>query len=123
MRWKQRSHEPTLDFQAGAMTAQTSHEVATVVRVRVPTPLRSYTGAAEVGVAVPVLAPELPPTVGGVLASIDGAYPGIRFRIIDEQGQVRRHIKLFIGNAMTRDLASPIPEGETLMIVAALSGG
>ena len=105
------------------MTAQSSHEVATVVRVRVPSPLRSYTDAPEVAVAVRVLAPELPPTVSGVLASIDRAYPGLRFRIIDEQGQVRRHIKLFVGNALTRDLATPIPAGEILMIVAALSGG
>ena len=62
--------------------------------------------AAEVGIAVPVLAPELPPTVSGVLAALDGAYPGVRFRIIDEQGQLRPHIKLFVGNTMTRDLAA-----------------
>jgi hypothetical protein len=105
------------------MTARSSHEAATVVRVRVPSPLRSYTGAAEVGVAVPVLAPELPPTIGGVLAGLDIAYPGIRFRIIDEQGRVRPHIKLFVGDALTRDLGSPIPSGEALLIVAALSGG
>lgn len=105
------------------MTARSSQEVATIVRVRVPSPLRSYTGASEVGVAVPVLAPEFPPTVGGVLASIDGAYPGLRFRIVDEQGHVRRHIKLFVGNTLTRDLATPIASGEVLMIVAALSGG
>ena len=105
------------------MTAQSSSEAATIVRVRVPSPLRSYTRASEVDVAVPVLAPELPPTVGGVLASIDGAYPGLRFRIVDEQGGVRPHIRLFVGNVVTRDLAAPIPGGEVLMIVAALSGG
>lgn len=105
------------------MTAQSSPEVATIVRVRIPSPLRSYTGAAEVGVAVPLLAPELPPTIGGVLATIDGAYPGLRFRIVDEQGQIRPHIRLFVGNAATRDLGTPIASGEVLMIVAALSGG
>ena len=105
------------------MTARTSHEVATVVRVRIPSPLRSYTGPPQVGVAVPLLAPELPPTVGGVLASLDLNYPGIRFRIIDEQGRVRPHVKLFVGLEATRDLRSEIPSGATLMIVAALSGG
>ena len=105
------------------MTAQSSTEAATVVRVRVPSPLRSYTGAPEVGVAVPVLAPELPPTVGGVLASLDGAFAGLRFRIVDEQGHIRPHIRLFVGNLVTRELDTPIPEGEVLMIVAALSGG
>jgi len=109
--------------RVNTMTARTSHEVAAVVRVRIPSPLRSYTGAAEVGVAVPVLAPELPPTVGGVLASLDLNYPGIRFRIIDEQGRVRPHVKLFVGLDATRDLRAEIPSGATLMIVAALSGG
>ena len=103
--------------------AQSSHEAAAVVRVRVPSPLRSYTGAPEVAVAVPVLAPEVPPTLGGVLAALDLKYPGIRFRMIDEQGRVRPHIKLFVDTALTRDLAAPLPLGSTVMIVAALSGG
>lgn len=105
------------------MTARTSQEAACIVRVRIPSPLRSYTGSAEVGVAVPVLAPELPPTVSGVLASLNLNYPGIRFRIVDEQGKVRPHIKLFVGPDATRDLGAHIPSGATLMIVAALSGG
>ena len=105
------------------MTARTSQEAATVVRVRIPSPLRSYTGSNEVMVAVPVLAPELPPTVGGVLAALNVGYPGIRFRIVDEQGNVRPHVKRFVGTDTTRDLSSPIPSGATLMIVAALSGG
>lgn len=105
------------------MPAQLSPEAAAIVRVRIPSPLRSYTGAAETEVAVPVLAPELPPTLRGVLAALDLAYPGIRFRIIDEQGNVRRHIKLFVGTALARDLAAPIPGGSDVMIVAALSGG
>jgi molybdopterin synthase sulfur carrier subunit len=105
------------------MSARTSREAATVVRVRIPSPLRSYTDAAEVAVAVPVLAPELPPTLGGVLAALDGAYPGIRFRMIDEQGQVRPHIKLFVDSTLTRNLRAQLPAGASVMIVAALSGG
>ncbi len=72
------------------MTARSSREAAAVVRVLIPTPLRSYTRDAEVAVAVAVLAPELPPTLHGVLAALDGAYPGIRFRIVDEQGNCAR---------------------------------
>lgn len=105
------------------MSGEASHEAAAVVRVRVPSPLRSYTGASEVDVAVPVLAPELPPTIRGVLAALDGAYPGMRFRMIDEQGRIRPHIRLFVGNVATRDLATAVSPGESLMIVAALSGG
>jgi molybdopterin synthase sulfur carrier subunit len=74
-------------------------------------------------VAVPLLAPELAPTVGGVLAALDGAYPGMRFRIVDEQGKLRPHIKVFVGQTLARDLAAPIPSDAVLMIVAALSGG
>jgi molybdopterin converting factor small subunit len=105
------------------MPAQLSLEAAAIVRVRIPSPVRSYTGAPETEVAVPVLAPELPPTLRGVLAALDLAYPGIRFRIIDEQGNVRRHIKLFVGSKLVRDLSAPIPSGAEVMIVAALSGG
>jgi molybdopterin converting factor small subunit len=105
------------------MPAQLSLEAAAIVRVRIPSPLRSYTGAPETEVAVPVLAPELPPTLRGVLAALDLAYPGIRFRIIDEQGNVRRHIKLFVGSKLVHDLSAPIPSGAEVMIVAALSGG
>jgi hypothetical protein len=61
--------------------------------------------------------------VGGVLAALNQGYPGIRLRIIDEQGNVRPHIKLFVGAEPTRKLAAQIPAGESLMIVAALSGG
>jgi len=105
------------------MSARSSVEAATIVRVRIPSPLRSYTGSPEVRVAVPVLAPELPPTVGGVLAALNLSYPGIRFRIVDEQGHVRPHIKLFVGTELTRDLRAPLHSGATLVIVAALSGG
>ena len=93
------------------------------MHVRIPSPLRSYTGSTEVDVALPVLAPEHPPSLRGVLAALDLAYPGLRFRIIDEQGQVRRHIKIFVGARLTRDLSSPIPAGDEVMIVAGLSGG
>ncbi len=93
------------------MTARMSLEAAAVVRVRIPSPLRSYTGEAEIGVAVPVLAPELPPTVGGVLAALDVSYPGMRFRIVDEQGKVRPHVKLFVGSELARDLGATIPSG------------
>jgi hypothetical protein len=106
------------------LSASRSPEAATTVRVRIPSPLRSYTGGeAEVRVAIPVLAPELPPTLAGVLAAVEQQHRGLRFRIVDEQGMVRPHIKLFVGLEATRDLAAPVPSGQDVMIVAALSGG
>lgn len=103
---------------------RTSHEAATVVDVEIPSPLRSYTGgAARVRVAVPLLAPESPPTLDGVVAALDGSFHGMRFRIVDEQGQLRPHIRIFIGSSAARDLRVLVPVGKTVMIVAALSGG
>ena len=85
--------------------------------VRIPSVLRSYTGGAE---AVEIAAPA---TLGGAVDALDVRFPGLRFRIIDEQHAVRPHIKLFIDGALLRDLAAPIPAARELMIVGALSGG
>lgn len=93
-------------------------------RVRIPSPLRSYTrGHDAVIVTLPELSPDHAPPLRAIIAALDSAFPGIRFRMIDEQGHVRPHIKLFIDQALTRDIRAPIPTGATVMIVAALSGG
>lgn len=104
--------------------AKASIEAGALVRVRIPSPLRSYTnGADEVVVALPVLAPEHPPTLAAVLAALEQNCRGLRFRIIDEQGNVRPHIKVFVGLDIARDLDTPVPPDRDVMIVAALSGG
>jgi sulfur-carrier protein len=62
-------------------------------------------------------------TVAAVLGDLDRQFPGIRFRMLDEQGRVRRHIRLFYDKEMLFDTATPLrPDGE-LLIVQALSGG
>jgi sulfur-carrier protein len=104
--------------------AKASAEAAAVVRVRIPSPLRSYTGGAdEVRVAIPLLAPEHPPSLTAVLAALEGRYRGLRFRIIDEQGCLRPHVKVFVGGVLASHLGVPVPSGTEVMIVAALSGG
>ena len=85
--------------------------------VRIPTVLRSYTGGSQ---TVEIAAPA---TLGAAIDALDARFPGLRFRIIDEQHAVRPHIKFFIDGALLRDLASPIPAARELMIVGALSGG
>jgi sulfur-carrier protein len=86
------------------------------MRVFVPTQLRSYTaGAAEVQATGATLA--------DVLSDLDRQFPGLRFRVIDEQDRVRRHIILFVGAERTEDLAAPLPAGADLHIIGALSGG
>lgn len=86
------------------------------MRVIVPTQLRSYTaGRAEVEASGATLA--------AVLADLDRQFPGFRFRVIDEQDRVRRHIILFVGSERQDDLGAAIRAGADLQIVGALSGG
>jgi len=86
------------------------------LRVRIPTPLRSYTrGAPAVEAAGG--------TVAELLHDLDRQYPGIRFRMVDEQGRLRTHMKVFIGDEMTRDLTSALDPAAEVTLMQALSGG
>ena len=85
------------------------------VKVRIPTPLRSYTGSAEVEADGA--------TVDELLIDLDRQYPGIRFRVVDEQGRLRTHMKVFIGDEMTRDVATVVDDGVVVTLMQALSGG
>jgi len=86
------------------------------VRVLIPGPLRSYTADAAV---VSAQGDSLQAIVG----ELDRRYPGIRFRIIDEQGAIRRHIKFFVNGVQAMSLEPPLRERDEVMIVCALSGG
>ena len=85
------------------------------MKVLIPGGLRSYTERSEVEVSGA--------TLGAVLAELDRLYPGIRFRMIDEQDQIRRHIRLFVNGVQLRDLSQPLMATDDLVIVQALSGG
>lgn len=86
------------------------------VRVRIAALLDSYTGGAAV---VEVESG----TVAEVMSTLDRRFPGLAFRVIDEQGHVRPHVKIFLGEEMLRDLTTPVPPGSEIYIVGALSGG
>ena len=93
-------------------------------RVRIPSPLRSYTlGADEVDVTLPELGPGAAPPLAALLAALESAFPGIRFRMVDERGRLRPDVAVFVGRDAVRDLQTPVPPGAEVMIVAALSGG
>ena len=62
-------------------------------------------------------------TLGAIMHELDGRFPGLAFRVVDEQGQVRRHMNVFVGEQSVRDLAHPVPAGSEVYIVGALSGG
>lgn len=85
------------------------------MRVLIPSALRSYTGADWVHATGD--------TAAAVIADLERQYPGIRFRMIDEQGRIRRHIRLFKGKQIVFDLATPLEDGDELLVVQALSGG
>lgn len=86
------------------------------MKVVLPTPLAEYTaGRREVEAAGTTLAE--------LLADLDRQFPGIRFRIIDEQDAVRPHIKVFVNREMARSLSASLLAGDEILVVAALSGG
>ncbi len=93
-------------------------------RVRIPSPLRSYTlGHDAVDVTLPALSPDHAPPLRAIVAALDSSFPGLRFRMVDEQDRLRPHIAVFVGPKAVRDLATPVAPGTDVMIVAALSGG
>jgi sulfur-carrier protein len=87
-----------------------------VTQVLIPSQLTAYTGGVTRVTAEG-------PTVGAVLEDLDRRYPGLKFRVIDEQDRVRKHMRLFIGQAETRSVADPLGEADELLIFGALSGG
>lgn len=62
-------------------------------------------------------------TVAAVLDDLERRHPGLRFRVIDEQGRVRPHMRVFVGNAPIADLAQRVGERDELHVLGALSGG
>jgi molybdopterin converting factor small subunit len=86
------------------------------MKVFVPTPLRSYTGQQACVEAQGA-------TVAELLADLDRRYPGMRFRMIDEQDAVRPHIRIFVNAEQVRDLGAALRPADEVQILQALSGG
>lgn len=85
------------------------------MKVLIPSALRSYTERSQ--------AEAQGATLAALLLDLDRQYAGIRFRIIDEQDRIRRHIRIFINGVQAHDLAQPLKENDEVIIVQALSGG
>ena len=56
-------------------------------------------------------------TLGAVLAELDHRYPGLRFRMIDEQDGIRRNVRFFINGQQTFDLAAELDPADEIQIV------
>lgn len=86
------------------------------MQVHIPQPLRSYTGGdswveAQGG------------SLADLLLDLDRRFPGLRFRIVDEQDGLRPHVKFFVNREHVRRLDVPLDPGDEVHIFQALSGG
>ena len=84
--------------------------------VNIASPLRSYTGGASSVTARGA-------TVLELLADLERRFPGMRFRMIDEQDGIRPHIRFFAGTREIRDLTERMDGQSILHVICALSGG
>jgi molybdopterin converting factor small subunit len=86
------------------------------VKVLLPTPLADYTQHRREVEAQGA-------TLAELLADLDRRYPGIRFRVIDEQDAIRPHIRIFVNREAERSIARALAPSDEVLVVAALSGG
>jgi len=85
------------------------------MKVLIPSALRSYTRLMRVQASGT--------TLGELLADLERQFPGIRFRMVDEQDRIRPHMRVFVGGRAIHDLAQPLQPADDVNIVQALSGG
>lgn len=89
------------------------------VQVRIPTPLRKFTGGRDTVEAEGS-------SIGAVLADLDAKHPGLRERICEADGSIRRFVNLYINGDDIRfleSLESPVKDGDEISIVPAIAGG
>lgn len=90
-----------------------------MAKVRIPTPLRKLTGGAEEVVASG-------DTVAAVVADLESRHPGLKEKICDDRGQVRRFVNIYVNGDDIRflsNLASPVKDADEVSIVPAIAGG
>lgn len=96
--------------------------MSSTVAVRVPTILRTYTGGeSDVSVSVSEGA-----TLADVVTALDAAYPGIAARVLDDSGQIRRFVNVYVDDDDVRfasGLQTPTPDGTKVSVIPAVAGG
>ncbi|MGH6934150.1 MAG: MoaD/ThiS family protein [Dongiaceae bacterium] len=85
------------------------------MKVLIPSPMLSYTKKRQVEASGATLA--------ALLVDLDRQFPGLRFRMIDEQDRLRPHIRFFVNGAQAFTLTQALRPADELQIVQALSGG
>ena len=89
------------------------------IQVRIPTPLRKFTGGSDTVEATGT-------SIGAILADLESKHPGLRERICEADGSVRRFVNLYINGDDIRfleNLSSPVKDGDEVSIVPAIAGG
>jgi sulfur-carrier protein len=90
------------------------------VRVKLPTVLQPFAGGSE------KVAIEEVTTVGEAFARLEQQHPALRRRLTDEQGALRRHVNVYLGNDNIRDLDgldTKLPDGCELLVLPSVAGG
>jgi sulfur-carrier protein len=90
-----------------------------MVSVRIPTPLRKLTNEQEVVQAHGS-------TIGEILDDLDKSFPGLKERVCDETGEVRRFVNIFLNDEDIRFLdgkSTAVTDGNEISIVPAIAGG
>lgn len=85
------------------------------MNVHIPSPLRTYTNAPTVQANGTTLAE--------LFSDLERQFPGMRFRVINEQGELREHIKIFVNQHIAQTLQAPIQPNDEIRIIMAISGG
>ena len=85
------------------------------MKVGIPQPLVGYTKSEQVEAAGT--------SVDELLRDLDQQFPGIRFRMVDEQDRLRKHVRIFVNRERVRSLDAPLGEEDEVQILQALSGG
>ena len=84
--------------------------------VKIPTPLLSYTNQRKQVEAAGA-------TLAELLEDLNHQFPGIRFRMVNEQGDIRPHMRVFVNANATKELNTPLHPSDQVHIIQALSGG
>ena len=88
-------------------------------KVRIPTPLRKLTDNQE---SIEVESN----TIGGAIDELEGKFPGIKERLVDEEGEIRRFVNVNVNEEVIRFLENqdtPLKEGDDISIIPAIAGG
>jgi len=88
-------------------------------KVRIPTPLRKLTNNEEL---VEINAT----TIGEAVAQLQARYPGIKERLVDDNGEIRRFVNVYVNEEDIRflkNLQTPIKDGDEISIIPAIAGG